>query len=99
MLIPQLTWEELFRCSHSALWVMTLTMGHSLEVCVPSVGFGASFHFTNDLNFFESWVFHFFLSVSSRTAVQEQRLRPVFLTADITLCFHIVIFAGVFVIL
>lgn len=36
--------------------------GHSLEACVPSVGFGASFHFTNDLNFFESW-FHVVLSV------------------------------------
>lgn len=67
MLIPQLTWEELFRCSHSALWVMTTMMGHSLEVYVLSVGFGASFHFTNDLYFFESWIFTSFSQCHHRS--------------------------------
>lgn len=49
----------------SALWVMIMMMGDSLEMCVPSVGFGASFHFTNDLNFLDLY-FHVFLSVSSQ---------------------------------
>lgn len=72
--------------------MMMMMMGHSPGVRVPWVGFGASFHFTNDLYSFES------LSLRVITAGKVQG-QAVFLTAGVTLCFDIVIFAGVFVIL